>query len=230
MEKLAFYSNKKMRYVTVIRTSNKNMYLKVKGNELVVSAPKRVKEKYIREFVMEHLDKFTQYLEDKKETILFSIKDNFLYLLGKKYPLVSLTGFPNSSVIVKGKSAYIHSLDGSDSSIEKAVKDFLKKDLTRYITKRILHFEKLMNLPPHTIRVVYKTATWGTNKIGTNKLSFSSRLGHYRREITDYVIVHELAHTIESNHQEAFWKVVNTYIDNSKELRKELKADQTLNE
>lgn len=228
MKKLGFYIKKKMYYVTIIRTLNKNMYLKVKGDSLIVSAPKKVKEKEIRKFVDIHIEKMIEYINNKKKTELFSINNNFVNLNGKKYSIKVLTGFKNNSIILKNKTAYINTSLGTHEEIEKTIKSFLRDDLLKYIKKRISYFEKEMELPNHIVRVVYKTATWGTNLVGKYKISFSSRLAHYRREITDYVIVHELAHTIIPNHSSEFWNVVEKYFPNYKKLRNELKADQTL--
>lgn len=230
MEKLGFYLNKKMVYVDVIRTTNKNMYLKVKGTNLVVSAPKRIKESAIREFVEQHIEKFADYVEKKKEVPLYSFKDNFVYFNGKKYTIYSLTGFTKSSISLKGAQAYIHTKTGSEQEMEKAIKDYLKTKLFAYLDKKIKVFEKKMNLEGHTFNVRYKVGTWGSNKVGTLGLSFSTRLWHFRNEVIDYVIVHELAHTVEPNHSPAFWVVVEKYITNSKELRKELKPDQPIGE
>ena len=230
MERIGFYVNKKMHYVTVVRTKNKNMYLKVKGDEIVVSAPKFTLKSSITKFVEEHIEKFVNYVESKKQLELLSLKENYVYIRGKKLNIVSLTGFVKPSAKVIGSNIYVNTKIGSDEEVSKTIKEYLKSELFDYITKKIKLFEKRMDLPEHTIRVVYKTSTWGTNLVGKHKLSFSSRLAHYREEITDYVIVHELAHTIEGNHQKPFWDLVEKYIPNYKELRKELKADQSLSE
>lgn len=206
------------------------MYLKVKDNEIVVTAPKKIKNSIIESFVSKNIKKFVDYLENKKENILLSIKDNFLYLTGKKYNLVILTGFVKTSLIIKGHTVYINSKEGTDEEVNKIIKKYLKDDLEKYISKMILHFEKIMNIEKHTFKVVFKTSTWGTNFIGKHKISFSSRLAHYRREITDYVIVHELAHTLQPNHQKQFWDIVKRYCHDYKALRNELKSDQALSE
>ena len=230
MERLGFYINKKMYYVIVDRTKNKNMYLKVKGDDLIVSAPRRVSKQTINEFVTEHIEKFVEYIENKKTLELYSLKENYVYYLGKKYPIVSLTGFPKSSSKIMSNNIYINTQNGSDDEVIQAIKDFIKKDTFKYISKNIKKFEKSMNLGEHIVKVRYKTSNWGVNKVGTNTLSFTSRLSHFRREVTDYLIVHELAHSIEPNHSPAFWNIVGQQLPNYKEIREELKDDKTLNE
>jgi hypothetical protein len=41
--------------------------------------------------------------------------------------------------------------------------------------------------------------------------------------LREYLIIHELAHTVEFNHSLRFWKIVNTFIPQYKTIRKELK-------
>ncbi len=52
---------------------------------------------------------------------------------------------------------------------------------------------------------------WGSASIATRRIRISDRLAGYPSWVTDYVIVHELAHLAESNHTDAFWQVVERY-------------------
>ncbi|MCK5945992.1 MAG: hypothetical protein KAG04_01835, partial [Mycoplasmataceae bacterium] len=67
MKRLSFYVDKKIHYVDIERTKNKNMYLKVKNGEIVVSASKLTSERTIHKFVSLHIKKFVEYVEKQKE-------------------------------------------------------------------------------------------------------------------------------------------------------------------
>jgi predicted metal-dependent hydrolase len=42
-------------------------------------------------------------------------------------------------------------------------------------------------------------------------------------EVIDYVVIHELAHTIHHNHAKRFWKLVEKWMPDFKEKRKQLR-------
>ncbi len=56
-----------------------------------------------------------------------------------------------------------------------------------------------------------------------NRLSFALLLVCAPKEAIDYVIIHELAHTIHKNHSQNFWRCVKTFCPNYRALRDHLK-------
>ncbi|GAA9584645.1 M48 family metallopeptidase [Helicobacter pylori] len=56
-----------------------------------------------------------------------------------------------------------------------------------------------------------------------NRLSFALLLVCAQKEAIDYVIIHELAHTIHKNHSKNFWRCVETFCPNYRALREYLK-------
>ncbi|UOS46006.1 M48 family metallopeptidase [Helicobacter pylori] len=56
-----------------------------------------------------------------------------------------------------------------------------------------------------------------------NRLSFALLLVCAQKEAIDYVIIHELAHTIHKNHSKNFWRCVEIFCPNYRALREHLK-------
>ncbi|PUD60226.1 M48 family metallopeptidase [Helicobacter pylori] len=56
-----------------------------------------------------------------------------------------------------------------------------------------------------------------------NRLSFALLLVCAQKEAIDYVIIHELAHTIHKNHSQNFWRCVQIFCPNYRALREHLK-------
>ncbi len=58
-----------------------------------------------------------------------------------------------------------------------------------------------------------------------NRLSFALLLVCAKKEAIDYVIIHELAHTIHKNHSKNFWRCVQIFCPNYRALREHLKQN-----
>ncbi|WQS71015.1 M48 family metallopeptidase [Helicobacter pylori] len=58
-----------------------------------------------------------------------------------------------------------------------------------------------------------------------NRLSFALLLVCTQKEAIDYVIIHELAHTIHKNHSQNFWRCVQIFCPNYRALREHLKQN-----
>ncbi len=230
MEPLIYYIDKKITKVEVVWTDNKNMYLKIIDNKVVCLAPKGIKEKHIKTFVDANVNSFHKYLEKAKANQLYSLSQDFLYLDGIKYKFNRLTGFNKIKFDVIGKQIDIYAKDNDDKTIEEIIKKQLKLRVAKYMENMQPKFEKKMSVPPHKIKVVYKTSTWGTNMVSKKSISYSSKLAHYNSDVLDYLIVHELAHNKQPNHSTDFWNLVEEHCPNYKNIRKQLRADTSMSE
>ncbi len=230
MEKLTYYFDKQLFTVDVVRSTNKNMYLKVKNNKVICSAPKKFSQKEVKAFVDENAKKFYEYIKKSKKNELYSLINDFIFIDGIKYKINRLIGLSKSKVELHKNSIDVYTKDNEDESVDKVLKQLLKIKTTKYIELNQKRFEKAMEVPSHETRVVYKTTTWGTNMVNKKKISYSSRLAHFNDEIKDYLIVHELAHHHEPNHSKDFWKLVSKFCPKYKELQKQLKRNEEVKE
>lgn len=90
----------------------------------------------------------------------------------------------------------------------------MKKNLAEYILPRVHELWKRTGFPPYTnIKITKSEHRWASCS-GRNSLNFSYRLAHFldgKTNFIDAVIIHELCHIVEKNHQKNFWRLVYKY-------------------
>ena len=65
--------------------------------------------------------------------------------------------------------------------------------------------------PAHITWSNRQNTRWGSCSVDTGHIRISDRLAGFPDWVIDYVVVHELAHLIESGHNVRFWEIVNRY-------------------
>ena len=64
---------------------------------------------------------------------------------------------------------------------------------------------------------------WGSCS-SKNNISLNMKLVRLPDELVDYVILHELAHTLKRDHSKAFWAELEKLVANSKQMRSRLRG------
>ena len=80
-----------------------------------------------------------------------------------------------------------------------------------------------------SVSITSARGRWGSCS-GDNALHYSFRLIYAPKEVIEYVIVHELAHTLHKNHSKLFWAEVEKYVPDWKKKRAWLKQNGVLME
>lgn len=75
-----------------------------------------------------------------------------------------------------------------------------------------------------SVKLKYNRSNWGSCSTGKN-LNFSVRLYFAPTDVIDYVVVHELAHLVEMNHSDKFWKIVGDILPDYRIKEKVLKEN-----
>ena len=141
------------------------------------------------------------------EKIVISLKNEKLHI-----------SFPQSSDIASPEN---------QNAIRQAIILKLRTEAKRVLSEKTKHFAEKLNLSYGTIKINSSKTRWGSCS-GKKNINYSLFLLLLPEKFIDYVVLHELAHTVEMNHSEKFWALLDTFTDNkSKILAKELKAYKT---
>lgn len=111
--------------------------------------------------------------------------------------------------------------------LHKVVTNTLKKEAKRVLPTRLKELAEANGFRYNSCSIRDMHTRWGScNQKGNISLSLYLILLPDR--LINYVLLHELCHTVEMNHGEHFWSLLDKVCCcNSRELRKELKKHRT---
>ena len=179
---------------------------------------KRMKNLYIRVIDKENIHiKAGQYFDVMDAKIFIEKKQEWIYT--KLNELEKIT-IEDDEFMYFGK---IEKKDIYKLHDEDSVNKFYKKKAAEYIDFLVDKFSKKMQLYPTKVSFRKNKRTWGTCN-SKNELRFNFLLMKYPLEITEYVVIHELAHIKHKNHSKDFWGLVEIYCKDFKSREKLFKT------
>ncbi len=197
--------------IEIIRKRNKNTYIRIKDNKVVVTTNYFVTKNEINNLIQKNKSTIDKMIEKHEKKIKF--QSTFIYL-NNKYDIIIVPTIEN--IEIDRSRIYVKSLEQLDKWLKKETISLFSEEL-----KKVYHlFQEKIPYPKLKIRKM-KTR-WGVcNKNGS--ITLNSELIKYTMEEIDYVIVHELSHFVYFNHSKEFWNLVSKYCPNYKKCRKSLK-------
>ena len=106
-------------------------------------------------------------------------------------------------------------INKAENELRTRAKEYLPVEIQRLAQQHDFHYKQ--------IKIRKSKTRWGScSSKGTINLSFYLML--LPSHLIEYVLLHELCHTVEMNHSAAFWSLLDRYTQGrAKTLRKELR-------
>lgn len=150
--------------------------------------------------------------------------DGFTFSLLGKDCLVSLAERRNIAFDAESYTLYLP----QNNARERLVR-WLKDNAKRILSTVTEQKAKEMGVSYASVRITSAKTRWGSCS-ANNAIRYTFRLLYAPKEVIEYVVVHELSHTVQKDHSKAFWAVVERFVPDWKARRKWLKDNAVLME
>lgn len=207
----------------IVRSKRHSISLIINNNnELIVRAPLKCAEKAIYDFIYQKSEWIVKKRAELKSHSYAPLKA----ISGEKIPILDniyeIMLYDKSRVKLVNNIIYLPKVNSS-----KNLLSYIKKFTKNYITKRVEVIAKTFNFKYKDIKISSARTRWGSCNY-LNSLSFTYKLILCPKTVVDYIIIHELSHTIEKNHSKKFWNIVKTCCPNYKESEHWLKENRQI--
>jgi predicted metal-dependent hydrolase len=114
--------------------------------------------------------------------------------------------------------------NAAPEQIRDAVQAWLMRQAKRIFTERLDHFAPQLKVKWLKLSLSSAGTRWGSaSSSGAIRLNW--RLVHFKQDVIDYVVAHELSHLRVMDHSPRFWDTVRTVMPDYASLRGQLKDD-----
>ncbi len=208
----------------------RNLHLRIcpPNAEVKVSAPFRFTFFQIEKFILEKLEwikKSQEKIQKMRDEGKIQMPLKFVsgeehYLSGEKF---KLTVFKNADfnkisfgenvveIWVKGQSR----LDER----QKLFDDFYREHLLKKIPQLIEKYEEKMGVKVAKFKIRKMKTRWGSCNFIERKICFNSELAKKPPKFLEMIVVHEMVHILEKNHNRRFYSLMDVFMPNWKESK-----------
>jgi predicted metal-dependent hydrolase len=152
--------------------------------------------------------------------------------LGKSHTLIVRSTSARATTATRhGQQVIVSLADGQELShpaVQRIVRDgvitALRTEAKSYLPKRLAFLAEKHDFSYQKVRFSHAGGRWGScSSSGT--ISLNIALMKLPFELIDYVLIHELSHTVQMNHSIEFWDLVESADPHYKTHRRDLKKE-----
>jgi predicted metal-dependent hydrolase len=215
--------------VEVTQKDIKNVHLSVYPplGQVKIAAPERMELDTIRIYAISKLSwirkQQVKILSQKREAPREYITRESHYYLGKRYLLKVIEH--EATPVVKLKHNKIELYIRPETSIEKrkeVLEEWYRSQLKELVRQQITKWEAVMGVQSNEFGIKKMKTKWGTCNIEAKRIWLNLELAKKPIQCIEYIIVHELTHLLERNHNSRFVAIMDNYLPNWKDLKVEL--------
>ena len=124
---------------------------------------------------------------------------------------------------IKRHLAKVKEIEKRQAAISNDLPEIDRALARKKLTQRLNELSRLYGLTYNRVFIRNQKTRWGSCS-ARNNISLNMKLLRLPEELIDYVILHELVHTIEKNHSKSFWAELNKFVGNAGVLKSRLRG------
>lgn len=110
--------------------------------------------------------------------------------------------------------------------IKRTIVDVMRWEAKIYLPKRLKELADKHGFQYQNVTIKNASTRWGSCS-STNNINLNLHLMRVPEHLIDYVIMHELVHTVVKNHGEKFWLLLEQVYPNARKADREMKNYRT---
>lgn len=182
------------------KSNNRGISIRPVYGQMEIYVSSKVSFKMMDEFVTQSYVRFKDHIFNRP----FMKENIYIYMLGKKK-------YFTSDIRLKNDPDYFYMpLNAKDPLVR------YKKMFLDYLKVRVVQQGMMMgvDLSSYIIRTGLFLTYYGVCFPVKKQFKFDYRLFAYEPKVMDSIIIHEIAHTFETHHNDRFYQIVNAYCPN----------------
>lgn len=161
-----------------------------------------------------------KFQEQKREQPRLYINRESHFVFGSRY-LLHVIAASKNAVEIKGKKLVLSVTDANDLQMKKkTLYRFYRNQLRQKLNDFIEYYAPIMGLSVPEFKIRAMKTKWGSCATDTKRLWFNIELAKKPLESIEYIVVHEMVHLLERNHNDKFEAYMNEFLPKWKSLKK----------
>ena len=213
---------------TLQKKDIKHMYIGVypPNGDVRIDVPHTTNEDVIRVFTASKLPwikkQQKKFRQQERETPRQYISGESYYYLGQQFRLNVIT-HDAKKIVKKAKSIELHiPKDSSLNQKQKLLETWYREELSQLIEKSIKKWSTKTKIKVNEFRIKKMKTKWGTSNQQAKRIWLNLELIKRPTKCIDYIVLHEIIHLKEREHNKQFYDLLEKYMPTWKEQKQEL--------
>jgi len=214
--------------IEIVKKDIKNLHIGVypPNGRVRVATPLYMSDEAIRVAIINRLSwlkrEIKNFKEQPRESKREMISGESHYFLGKRYLLDVIYDSKRHFVVLKHSKIELHIQKTTTSENRyKLLQEWYRKELYSTLSKLIDKWEKQIGQKINSWQIKRMKTKWGSCNIDKKSIIFNLYLARVPIGCIEYIVVHEMVHLLERNHNENFKFYMDRFLpdwQNHKEL------------